>query len=350
VDGRTRITLPLLLALAAAPGCTEPPRPAGAVEAGRAGTRAPAPARAPPRLVPVLPPGESSGDASVATSSSAAPPPPGPSSAPESTAAVPAAPTAAPPATLELDWPPPDAIGAPDPKWKAFQLLPDDDSTEGLECPRSRAAAAPADRRQHRCTLTPTTTLRIGAVRYWLGLTVSHSEWDGMYGVREDVVVLDPGTAPPRVVHTVRQWHKSVGDCRTTLELRRMALADLDADGLDELCVETVEEVGFGLFEVMKQTEQGRDWVPFVRHRTFAAFALLPAAGTLVRRADLDRGCTDRYYRPFVPVPPEAGDRLDRRRLLQGKQPILPCTLPWARMGCDPDERCPGTHRAGGGS
>jgi hypothetical protein len=251
--------------------------------------------------------------------------------------------TAAPPATIDLDWLAADAIDAPGSP-VALQLLADDDSGGALECNEMRAKAGSPDARQHRGALSPTGSLRIGGITYWLALAVDHSEWDGMYGVHEDVVLLDPSSAPPRVVHTIRQWEKSVVDCRTTLELRRMALADLDADGRDELCVEIVEEVGLGLFEVMKQTERGRDWVPFVRRRRFAAFAVEPGSSRLGPRPALARGCTDRYYRPFLPGPVDSSDRLDRRRGLQGKQPVLPCVAPWTRIGCDSGERCPGVH------
>lgn len=225
-------------------------------------------------------------------------------------------------ATLTLDW---DGEQEPDPRSHAnpsaadhaLALYREDEWNRALVCPEQRAATQPADRHRIRCDFAPVASLPTGPVPLTVALAQTAHEFDGMYGNDEDVVVLarNPMATESVVVATITQLSIDVVDCRTTFRMRRQRVADLDGDGANDLCIESVEETGPGLFTVMNL--HGRPFHPATRTRGIDAWSVDPAGG-LVRRAALDDLCPRRGYQPFVALPTAPGDPVVRRRLAQG--------------------------------
>jgi len=235
--------------------------------------------------------------------------------------AVPALATGPPPvpAVLELDLPEGPAAARPSPSQRRRALLASDRWNRALACPRARAARQPDAAGLHRCAWTPTAALRLAPhLVLQAGVSPYDTEWDGMYSHHEDLVLLQPaGAGATRVVCTVTQWRQSVTDCATELLMRRLALRDLDGDGVKELCLETVLEQGAGLFEVMAlETHRGR-WVPTRRHRRITAFRFDPRRGRLIWIPRLAAGCPRAGYALPVKTKP-LGDAVAMRRRIQG--------------------------------
>ena len=117
---------------------------------------------------------------------------------------------------------------------------------------------------------------------------------DGTYGLSEDVVLVD---AQRRLVATLIQWEFDVHDASTTTRRRRMLVADLDADGADEVCVENGEATGSGLFELLDSER----FIVSTRH--VARDALTWNGDHLVRSEFLDGLCPTKGYRMLVTLP-----------------------------------------------
>lgn len=236
---------------------------------------------------------------------------------------------ASPPAVLELDWFDPPGSANPRPEDHALALFAEDEWNRALPCPESLAEIQPVDPTQHRCALRPTTALRVGGVTFWAGVATFDHEWDGMYGHDEELVIGIPGPAGLRVAHTLVQWSEEVVDCFTEVRMRRRALADLDGDGSDELCIESVLERGAGLFVVMDLGERGRSWTPTERTRAITAWRASANRLELQRAADLDGRCPREGYALFVETRPLV-DAVDARRRIQGDPPTASCPT-WGR-------------------
>jgi len=144
-----------------------------------------------------------------------------------------------------------------------------------------------------------------------------------MYGFEDEVVLALPDMPQPRPIHTLTQWNQDVVDCATSLTMRRQRSLDLDGDGCDELCVETVEEAGVGLFEVMDLDERGEPWRPVSRARRITAWRW--DGDRLARAAALDGDCPRVGYGFFVPRN-DYGDALTARARVQGDDvELAPC-------------------------
>jgi hypothetical protein len=232
---------------------------------------------------------------------------------------------AAPPAPLVLEWDGAPGGGNPGKSDHALALFPDDEWGRVLPCPQALAPHQPASPDRHRCAYPATGSLVIADTTLWAAETAYHHEFDGMYGSEEGVVLLDPAV-PTRPIATLSQWLLDVVDCRTTLRQRRQRTLDLDGDGRAELCVESIDEAGVGLFPVLELGDHGQVWQPNVRTRDLVAFTYDLATHRLRRLPTLDGRCPLTGYAPFVAVPaPEARDPIAYRRVVQGTPPVAPC-------------------------
>jgi hypothetical protein len=167
--------------------------------------------------------------------------------------------------------------------------------------------------------------VKVGGFTYCTGVYTSGHEWDGMYGHNEVVVLALPSEGGLRAVHAAPQWMQDVPDCFTTLLLQRYAIRDLDGDGVTELCVESVFEVGDGLFEVM---EVGR-WRPQRRERRLRAYRVHPTQGRLLRAEALDVRCPRRAEYTLFAASKGVGDSLAWRAEVQGGRLCPPhCARP----------------------
>ena len=221
------------------------------------------------------------------------------------------------PAVLELEWAGPPDVSNPGDGERALALFADDEWNRALPCPQSLAERQPAAADRHRCVLRAA-ALGVGGATLWAGLARFGHEFDGMYGSEEAIVLVD-ARAPGRPIATLIQWGLEVNDGAATLLQRRFRTADLDDDGRPELCVESITELGGGLFEVMDLTESGAPWRPVTRQRHLAAFTYDAASARLRRVGALDRRCPDRGYAPFVaPTVEPVGDPISGRRHIQG--------------------------------
>lgn len=200
----------------------------------------------------------------------------------------------------------------------ALALYREDEWNRALACPEQRAAVQPTDPHRIRCELSPVGVLATGPVPLTVALSITHHEHDGMYGKDEDVVVLsgNPGAPEPSVVATVTQLSFDVVDTGTTFRMRRQRVIDLDRDGASDLCIESVEETGPGLFTIMEL--RGRPFRPASRTRGIDAWTV-SLAGELVRRAALDGRCPGTGYRPFVAPATSSTDPVEARRAAQGE-------------------------------
>jgi len=239
-----------------------------------------------------------------------------------------------------LDWPGPQEGHYARHEDHGLALFEEDKWNEALECSRSRADSQPADKETHRCLYRSTGSLEVGGQAIWAAVYHHSHEWDGMYGDEEDIVLLTGGRTPT-VLHTLNQWDRNVVDCRTTLKSRRYRTVDLDGDKVTELCIETKEEVGEGLFYMMDLGDHSLPWLPISSARSFAAFSFDSKKNKLVRRPQLEGKCPADGYKTFVPYD-SFGDAANYRRSLQGEAtelaqcPLIPYDT------CFEIEECPG--------
>jgi hypothetical protein len=202
----------------------------------------------------------------------------------------------------------------PAPDEHDLAIYEEDEWNRALVCPRDQTV----DGETHLCTYTRTGTLAVGDTRVWTGATQTSHEWDGMYGVNSEVVLVLPLVSGPRILGTLTQWHQSVVDCYTSLRFRRHRTRDLDRDGLPELCIETVLEEGEGLFHVMDLDDHGKHWRPITRARTIHAWRLSGDRTRMLRFPTLDHRCPSTGYEFFTPF--EAWeDAVGHRSKVQGK-------------------------------
>jgi len=184
----------------------------------------------------------------------------------------------------------------------------DYDVAEALDCGLGRKVVASAT-----CSLSAGAPLRVGGLTLCAGMYASGHEWDGMYGHKEVVLLARPVGSGLRVVHAIPQWVQEVPDCFTELLHQRQLVRDLDGDGATELCVESVYEVGEGLFTVM----DAKRWRPQRRERSLRAYRVHPTRGVLLRAEALDLLCPRRGYAPFV-AHDSVGDSVAWRGRVQG--------------------------------
>lgn len=208
---------------------------------------------------------------------------------------------------------------------RKLALFSDDEWGRVLPCPRDLDDNQPADPDRHRCAYRAAAALGLAGHTVWAGVAVYGHEFDGMYSQEQGIVLVEPGPQP-RVIATLIQWNEDVVDCRSLLRMRRRNLADLDGDGLAELCVETVDEAGVGLFETMDLGEHGK-WQPNRRTRRIEAFVYDPVRARLERAPRLDARCPHQGYIRFVDTPVLA-DPLAWRLDLQGAQRPARCPDP----------------------
>lgn len=126
-----------------------------------------------------------------------------------------------------------------------------------------------------------------------LGAT-SHSDQSGVDVHREEVVIVDADGHP---VHTLVQWSQTVADGQTHTLRRRYKTADVDHDGMDELCVESVGEFGPGRAAIV---QAGR-YRP--SRRTSGVDAFHWDGHRFVRMEELDGSCPRSGYALFVAMP-----------------------------------------------
>ena len=242
----------------------------------------------------------------------------------------------APPDTLHFVWPGRAGEVNPRPVDRSLALFEDDAYNRALTCPRvARPAESGAD--AHLCPLAPAASIRVGTATLWTAMSRYTHEWDGMYGFKDDVVLAVPATPQPRPIHTLAQWNQSVVDCGSELTMRRQQTVDLDGDGCLELCVETVEEAGVGLFEVIDRDPHAQPWRPVSRMRSITAWRFVASQAKLVRARALDDDCPRSGYAFFVPRE-DYGDALTERARVQGDDvPLAPCPAPSADSCFDPE-------------
>jgi hypothetical protein len=221
-----------------------------------------------------------------------------------------------PPIPFELEWDGPPGAANPQRGDVRFVVFPEDEWTRVLPCPRSLAAQQPTAPDRHRCAFPAASAIAVGGRTLWAAMTRVGHEFDGMYGTEEGVVLLD-ATAPTIPIATLSQWVLDVVDGQSTLRLRRHRTADLDGDGRTELCIESIDEIGVGLFDVMDLRDQDKLWVPITRTREVVAFAY---DGTRLQRVPTLNGrCPRSGYSSFVsPLgPDDPGDPFGERRQVQ---------------------------------
>lgn len=199
----------------------------------------------------------------------------------------------------------------------ALALYRVDEWNRALVCPEQRAATQPTDHHRIRCEYPRVATLATEPVALTVALSITRHEHDGMYGSTEDIVVLsqNPMTAAQMVIATITQLDIDVVDTVTHFRMRRQRVLDLDHDGQNDLCIESVEEEGPGLFEVMDL--HGRPFRPTRRTRGIDAWSV-DTTGALHRRESLDESCPSRGYAPFVAPATVGDDPVERRRTVQG--------------------------------
>jgi len=235
------------------------------------------------------------------------------------------------PSVLLLEWP--GGVGTQNPE-KAdhdLALFKEDEWNRALACPRDQAGPS-KDGKGHVCRYRMTGEVDLGAHTLLAAATQTSHEWDGMYGNADEVVLLWSGKKP-EVMHTINQWGESVVDCRSTSHMRRYAVVELADGGPRELCVETVREVGEGLFPLMDLGDAGVPWLPIGSKREFAAFSLDVKAKKLKRTPTLDAKCPRTGYRFFVETE-VWDDGVSGVRKLQGDR------LDFAQCPLEPSNSC----------
>lgn len=172
------------------------------------------------------------------------------------------------------------------------------------------------------CEIHGRASLTAGALSLSTLLVRSSWEHDGMYWSEESIaiVALSP---QPKVGHTLMQWDSDVEDCGSSLRIRRWAAAKA-TDGRDLVCIESIEEEGVGLFDVMHDDDAGRPWMPLRRARSIEALTWSAGERALVRSPDDRPACPKKGYALFVPVDKSSAP-LEARRGVQGDAPTVPC-------------------------
>jgi hypothetical protein len=202
----------------------------------------------------------------------------------------------------------------PRPLDEDLALFEDDRDNHALTCPDSREPSADGAGTRG-CEFPWSSAIEVAGIELLAIAVRSSHEHEGMYGMDEDVVLIDRRDRPI-VVHTLNQWREDVSDCVSTLVQRRIATSDLDGDGQTDLCVESVEERGSGLFVVLDVQR----WFPTSRSRGIDAFSYDAGRQRLYRRPTLDGSCPRTGYRPLVSTAPWP-DPLAWRRRIQGEAP-----------------------------
>lgn len=238
--------------------------------------------------------------------------------APPSKPAATSPPPPTPPIPFELEWDGPPDAGNPQLGDHRFAVFREDEWTRVLPCPQWLASEQPAAPDRHRCAFPAASAIVVGGRTLWAAMARFGHEFDGMYGTEEGVVLVD-ATVPTLPIATLSQWVLEVVDAETTLRQRRQRTADLDGDGRAELCIESIDEAGVGLFDLMDLREQHQIWAPTTRAREIVAFAYDGAR--LHRVPTLDGRCPRSGYAPFVrPLDSEdPDDPFAERRLVQDR-------------------------------
>ncbi len=180
-----------------------------------------------------------------------------------------------------------------------------------------------ADNPPGACALPSGGPLRVGGFTFCTARHTTGHEWDGMYSHDETVLIARPSPRGLQVVHAIPQWKEDVPDCFTELLHQRYAIRDLDGDGRTELCVESIHEVGDGLFDVM----DAERWRPKRRERRLRAYRVHPTRGRLLRAEALDARCPrSKGYEPFAPHE-TVGDSVAWRANVQGGK-LCPASCP----------------------
>lgn len=171
------------------------------------------------------------------------------------------------------------------------------------------------------CKPEGTTRMSVGSAGFVLLRTVDGWEHDGMHGTQETVsfVSMEPS---PKIVHTLTQFETDVFDCGTTVKMRRWALVKEQPSEL--FCMESVEENGAGLFDVMDLEEAGKPWHPLQRKRSFRAFRWDAATRSFVEDQGAVSRCPKKGYATFVAAAERSG-LLERRLAEQGESKTIPC-------------------------
>lgn len=224
---------------------------------------------------------------------------------------------------------------------RALALSEEDAFNIAHDCPESRVADARVPD-GHRCRYPSTATLEIGGQTYWAAATQEASEHDGMYGVNQAIVLFAAQNKRLHAVTTFTQWAESVVDCRSTITMRRTHIVDLDRDGRTELCMETVEEEGVGLFYVLELQDKKQRWSPLARQRRIDAYRAEPLH--LTRAPELSARCPAQGYAILIDLAPN-DDPLAWRRSLQGKPALGRCPTGPVRACFSFDQLCP-AHRS----
>ncbi|MFO0547776.1 MAG: hypothetical protein U0271_05270 [Polyangiaceae bacterium] len=193
---------------------------------------------------------------------------------------------------------------------EGLALFPDD----AIECDR-------ASTRQASCTATSSSGIRVGddvllALRF-----EDRWEHEGMFGVRASVALAYAvADEPPEVVAELADWRIDCFDCGTTIAMRRLYVAR-DATG-PLVCIESVEESGVGLFDVLDLEQLQQPWVPLARSRSFRAFHWNVSQRKLVEASAAP--CPKVGYGPFAPLG-ATDPLLDVRAKIQGDAQTQPC-------------------------
>lgn len=229
------------------------------------------------------------------------------------------------PNLIELDLPGGPDVVNPSEEEHALALIQEDEWNRALPCPREgRADKQTAGEDIHRCAYRHTNTIVLSKITLWLGAVRTSHEHDGMYGLDDEIAIMIPHKEGIRVIHTLTQWSEDVSDCASTLSYRRHRVMDLNGDGAQELCIESVSEQGVGLFYVMDLEEAKQLWKPLGRARRIEAYRLNHFRFKIERAADLDKACPRQGYSLFVNTPLYP-DALAYRRNIQGDSPKASC-------------------------
>jgi len=235
---------------------------------------------------------------------------------------------------LRFTWPGDATEVRPRPEDRELALFELDANNRALTCPGSARPSSGG----HLCVLEPTVSIRLDNSVLWTAASFRSHEWDGMYGFDEDVVIAIPTPHGPRPIHTLTQWNQDVVDCDSQLTMRRQRAEDLDGDSCAELCVETVKEVGEGLFSVMDLDDRKGAWFPVARRRRIEAWRYDAPRAQLIRAPSFDAACPTDGYAFFVP---RTGydDALAGRAYVQGDRAVAPCPKV-GRESCFDRELC----------
>jgi hypothetical protein len=189
-------------------------------------------------------------------------------------------------------------------------LFEDDDLPAVFGCPESAAADQPGAGTTRCVFPSAEITLRTprAEVRFTAVLVVSDRLAEENDYWHETVVLIGRDPAGLAVaVHSYRQGDDVYWDSGHHLLARRVRAVDLDGDGSDELCIETL------------RASVGQDHVAS-KTREVSAFAL--RARTLVSAPRLSRQCPAEGYRALV-TPPDGGGVFQWERVPDERRALL---------------------------